>query len=87
MRKRTILGTLAAAGAAAYLARFGLKLAAEVRRYDHMRSLSDEGPLMEDAPLLAKSVLRQQQETLREWLGFFKSAPKDLARYTKIETI
>lgn len=87
MRKRTIIGTLAMAAAAVYIARFSSKVAAEIRRYNHMRSLSDEGPISEDAPELMKQIMRQQGQTVKEWFDFFKSAPKDVARYTKIETL
>jgi hypothetical protein len=87
MRKRSILGMLAATAAAVYIARFALKSAEELRRYDHMRSLSNEGPIREEAADLLKQILLGQRDAVKEWLSFLKSAPKDAARYTKIETI
>lgn len=87
MKKRVIAGTIAAAGLALWAARFSLKIAAELRRYDHIRSLSNEGPVMEETPELSMQILRGQQQTLREWLSFLKSAPKDAARYLKIESM
>lgn len=87
MRKRSILGALAATAGAIYLTRFALKMAEEIRRYDHIRSLSNEGPVMEETPELLKQILLGQRDAVKEWMQFFKSAPKDAARYTKIETI
>ncbi len=87
MRKRAIAGTIAAAGLALWAAKFALTMAAELRRYNHIRSLSNEGPVMEETPELTMQIVRGQQVTLKEWLAFFKSLPKDAARYLKIETM
>ena len=84
MRKRAIARTLAIA-AALYAAKFVLTMAAELRRYDHLRSLSNEGPVMQETPEIAMQVMRGQRLTVKEWMMFFKSLPKDVARYAKIE--
>lgn len=87
MRKRTLAGTLVAAGIAIWATRFMLKMAEEVRRYDHIRSLSNEGPISEETPDIAMQVVREQQQTLKEWVQFLTRFPKDLARYVKIESM
>lgn len=87
MKKRFVAGGIAAAALTLWAARFWLKTAQELRRYDHIRSLSNEGPFAERAPDIAMEALRQQVEVLKEWLTFFKSAPKDAARYLKIESM
>jgi hypothetical protein len=85
MRKRVIAGAVATAGLALWAAKFWMTMAKELRRYDHLRSLSNEGPVMEETPELTLQVMRQQRLTLREWKMFFERLPKDLARYAKIE--
>jgi hypothetical protein len=87
MKKRAIAGTLVAAGIAWWLTKFALTMAQEVRRYDHIRSLSNEGPVMEETPELTMQVLRQQRQTLKEWMMFFQRFPKEAARYAKIESM
>jgi hypothetical protein len=85
MRKRVIAGIVAGAGLALWAARFSLTMSKELRRYDHLRSLSNEGPIMEDAPELTLEVMRGQRQTLKEWMLFFQRFPKDAARYAKME--
>lgn len=86
MKKKTFWGGLAIL-AGLYALRFGLKTAEELRRYNHIRSLSDDGTVADEAPELVKKVVRGQGDTLKEWMNFLQSAPKDLARYLKIETM
>jgi hypothetical protein len=87
MKKRSIAGALAAAGIALWATKFALTMARELRRYDHIRSLSNEGPVMEETPEITMQVLRQQRQTLKEWMLFFQRFPKDAARYAKIESM
>jgi hypothetical protein len=87
MKKRAIAGTIAAAGLALWAAKFWLTMAHELRRYNHIRSLSNEGPVMEETPEITMQVMRQQRQTLKEWMTFFQSLPRDAARYLKIETL
>jgi hypothetical protein len=87
MKKRNIAGMLAAAGLMLWAARFSMTMAKELRRYDHLRSLSNEGPVMEETPEMALQVLRSQRLTAREWMQFFQRFPKDVARYMKIESM
>jgi hypothetical protein len=87
MRKRVIAGGIAAAALTLWAARFWLKTAQELRRYDHIRSLSNEGPFTEEAPDVVMQALQRQGETVKEWLSFLQSAPKDAARYLKIEAM
>ena len=87
MRKRTVAGTLVAAGFALWATRFLLTTAAELRRYDHIRSLSNEGPIGEETPEIAMQIMREQQQTLKEWVQFLMRFPKDAARYMKIESM
>jgi hypothetical protein len=84
MKKRAIARTLAIA-AALYMAKLALTMAGELRRYNHIRSLSNEGPVMEETPEVMMQVMRQQRQALKDWIAFFKALPKDIARYAKIE--
>lgn len=86
MNKRNIWGALAAL-AALYAARMALKMAQDVRRYNHILSLSNEGTVQEEFPELMIQVMKREKQTLKEWMTFMKSAPKDLARYMKIESM
>lgn len=86
MRKRTVWGPLAAI-AALYLVRLGFKLAGEWRRYDKILAMSNEGTVAQEFPELMVQMLTQQKQTLEEWKNFMRSAPKDLIRYLKIETM
>lgn len=83
MRKRKVLGALAALGAI-YTLRAALKMASDTRRYNHMRSLSNEGTFQDDFRDLMMQVMDSERQTGREWVNFMKSAPKDLARYIRI---
>ncbi len=86
MKKRNIAGPLAAL-AALYLARLGFKLAGELRRYDHLRSMSNEGPVMEETPDIMQQLMVNERPVLKEWKSFFQAIPKDVARYLKIESM
>jgi hypothetical protein len=87
MKKRTIAGTLAATAAAVYLTRLGLKLAGELRRYDIIRTYSNEGPVLVETPEMLMQIMRQERQTVKDFIAFFKAVPKDVARYTKIEAM
>jgi hypothetical protein len=87
MKKRTVAGTIVTAAIAIWATRFMLKIAEELRRYDHIRSLSNEGPVMEETPDIALQVMREQQQTVKEWMQFLMRFPKDAARYIKIESM
>lgn len=87
MKKRNVVGMMAAAGLILWGVRFSMTMAKELRRYDHLRSLSNEGPVMEETPEMTLQVLRQQRLTAREWMQFFQKFPKDVARYMKIESM
>ncbi|HZZ65613.1 MAG TPA: hypothetical protein VFE17_08955 [Candidatus Baltobacteraceae bacterium] len=86
MRKRMVWGPVAAI-AALYLMRFGFKLAGEWRRYDKMLAMSNEGTVAQEFPELMVQIVTQQKQTLKEWKSFLRTAPKDLMRYLKIETM
>ena len=86
MKKRTVLGPLAAI-AALYLIRFGFKMAGEWRRYDKILAMSNEGTVAQEIPEFMVQIVTQQKQTLKEWKSFLRSAPKDLVRYLKIETM
>lgn len=87
MRKRTVAGTIVTGAIAIWATRFMLKMAQEVRRYDHIRSLSNEGPIAEETPEIAMQIMREQQQTVKEWVQFLMRFPKDAARYMKIESM
>jgi hypothetical protein len=86
MRKRnlwTVVGVLAAL----YTTRMALKLAGEYRRYNHILSMSNEGTVQEEFPELMVQVMKNEKQTLKEWKNLMMSAPKDIARYMKIESM
>jgi hypothetical protein len=86
MKKKHIWAALAAL-AALYATKMTLKMAQDVKRYNHILSLSNEGTAQEEFPELMLQVLKQQKQTIKEWKNFMKSAPKDLLRYMKIESM
>lgn len=86
MKKRNVL-RLAAVIAALYAAKTAIRYSQEVRRYNHILSLSNEGTVSEELPELMLQVLRREKQTLKEWMRFMTSFPKDLARYLKIESM
>ncbi len=86
MKKRKVLGAIAAL-AALYAVRMTLKLAGEFRRYNRILSMSNEGTVQQEFPELMLQVMTQERQTAKEWKTFLKSAPKDLARYMKIESM
>jgi len=86
MRKRNLWGAVAAL-AALYAIRLTMKMAEDVRRYNHILSMSNEGTVQEEFPELLRQVVKRERQTVVEWMNFLKSAPKDLARYMKIESM
>lgn len=86
MKKRYIFGLLALA-AAVYAVRMALKMRDDMERYNHILSMSDEGTLQQEAPELLLQVIEQQAQTIKELRTFARKAPKDAARYVKIETM
>jgi hypothetical protein len=86
MKKRNLWGAVAAL-AALYAVKMVMKVTHDVRRYNHILSMSNEGTVAEEAPELLLQVMKQERQTLREWLNFIRSAPKDFARYLKIESM
>jgi thymidylate synthase ThyX len=85
-KKRKFWGAIAAL-AALYAVRMALKMAEDLRRYNHILSLSNEGTVQQEMPELAMQVMKHEKQTVKEWMNFMKSAPKDLARYLKIESM
>lgn len=85
MRKRNILTTALALAAAAYAARLAAKTLAEWSRYERIREMSDEGPLLQDAPKLAAEVLNGERDFFKELATFFVKSPYELMRYLKAE--
>jgi hypothetical protein len=86
MRKKTFWGGLAIL-AGLYAVRMGLKLSGELKRYNHILSLSNEGTVQEETPELMLQVMKQQKQTIKEWVTFVQAIPKDVVRYLKIETM
>jgi hypothetical protein len=43
--------------------------------------------VQDETPELLLQVMKQQKQTLKEWKNFMQSAPKDIMRYIKIETM
>jgi hypothetical protein len=86
MNKRRFWGAVAAL-AALYAVRMTLKMAEDLRRYNHILSLSNEGTVQQEMPELAMQVMKREKQTVKEWMNFMKSAPKDFARYMKIESM
>jgi hypothetical protein len=86
MNKRRFWGAVAAL-AALYAVRMALKMAEDVRRYNHILSMSNEGTVQEEMPELLMQVMKREKQTGKEWVNLMKSAPKDFARYMKIESM
>ena len=86
MRKRNLWGAVAAL-AALYAIRMTMKMMEDLRRYNHILSMSNEGTVREEMPELMRQVMKSEKQTLKEWMNFMKSAPKDIARYMKIESM
>ncbi|MFN2449015.1 MAG: hypothetical protein ABR508_04370 [Candidatus Baltobacteraceae bacterium] len=86
MDKKVVLRTLAVAGLV-LIARFALKTAGELARYDRIRAMSNEGPVLEETPDMLLQIAVQERQTFKEWGAFFKSLPRDIARYVKIESM
>jgi hypothetical protein len=86
MNKRPIWGAVAAL-AALYIARVTLKTLDDLRRYNHMLAMSNEGTFQQELPELLPMAVKQQRQSLNEWMEFIRSAPRELLRYLKIESM
>lgn len=87
MKKRHWAGTLAVAAVTYYLAKMGFKMARDLERYDRLRAMSNEGPVLEETPDMLMQVMVQERHMLKNWAEFFKAIPKDVARDAKIFTM
>ena len=86
MNKKTLWRTMLALGAL-YALRMGVKMAGEVNRYNKILAMSNEGTVSDEIPELTLQILKSERQTVREWMNFMMSAPKDLMRYIKIESM
>jgi hypothetical protein len=84
MKKRYIAGAVAGAAVALWATQMWMKMARDLRRYNHIRSLSDEGPIQEEAPDMLLQLMTQERHALIAWGEFLKALPHDIARETKI---
>jgi hypothetical protein len=86
MKKRTLWGPLAAI-AALYAIGIGLRMADDMRRYNRILEMSDEGPVANQFPSLMMQVLSEERATVKEWLALVMTFPGDLARYFRMESM
>jgi hypothetical protein len=86
MKKRNIWGAVAAL-AALYAIRMSLKMFEDLRRYNHILSLSNEGTVQEEFPELFVQIKAREKQTLKEWMNLMKAAPKDVMREIKMMTM
>lgn len=84
MKKRYVAGAVAGAAVALWTAKLAMKMAYDVRRYNHMRSLSDEGPIQEETPELLLQLMTAERHAAFALRDFFKALPHDIARDVKI---
>jgi hypothetical protein len=86
MNKRRIWGAVAAL-AALYAIRMSIKMLEDLRRYNHILSLSNEGTVQEEFPELMVQIKAHEKQTLKEWKNLIKSVPKDAMREFKMMTM
>ncbi len=86
MKKRTLWGPVALI-AALYAIKIGLRMTDDLRRYNRMLAISGEEPLSSKMPKLAMQVMSEERATAKEWLAFIMSAPGDLVRYFRMESM
>jgi hypothetical protein len=84
MKKRYIAGAVAGGIIALWTAKMSMKMAHDLRRYNHIRSLSDEGPIQEETPDMLLQLATQERHWLIAMRDFFKAIPHDVARDAKI---
>lgn len=84
MKKRYVAGAVAGAALALWTAKMSMKMARDLRRYNHLRSLSDEGPVQEEMPDMMLQLLTQERHFLMALKSFFQSVPHDIQRDAKI---
>jgi hypothetical protein len=82
---RKLLKTVVTLVVIVYAAKLAFETAGEWQREDRMRAMSDEGPLLNDLPEIARQVLVQEGAFVRELAMFSVKFPLEIARYLKIE--
>ncbi|HET7814252.1 MAG TPA: hypothetical protein VFL13_07745 [Candidatus Baltobacteraceae bacterium] len=87
MRKRTLLTAALVLTAGAYAARMTAKMLGEWARYERIREMSDEGPLLEEMPKIAGETLLQERAFARELISFTFKFPVEIARYLRMESM
>lgn len=86
MTKKIVFGAIAAL-AAFYTVKMTLKMRHDLKRYNHILSLSDEGTVQEEFPELMLQLAKQETQALKELQTFARKVPKDVKRYMKIEAM
>ena len=87
MKAKSVIKSAVMLAAAAYLARLAVLLAADWVRYDRMRAMSDEGPFSKELPRLTAEALLEERFMVKDYADFFRSAPSELFRYLKTESM
>ena len=86
MKKRILWGPLAAI-VALYAISMGMRMADDMRRYNRIRAMSDDGTVAQEMPGLVMQTMNEERATITEWLRFLVTFPGDLVRYFRMESM
>ncbi len=86
MKKRMLWGPLAAI-AALYAIGVALRAADDMRRYNRILAMSDEGTVAQELPGLMIETVKEERAAVTEWMRFLVTFPGDLLRYFRMESL
>jgi hypothetical protein len=88
MRKfKTLLKLIAIGGACVLVARAAAGTVGDLRHYNRLREMSNEGPLWQELPEMIREIAAKERGLGPQIAGVIASLPADLLRYIQIETM
>jgi hypothetical protein len=84
---RAVAAIAAAIVVVPWLIRIVLGLAKDVSRYDAMRAMSDEKPMLEELGAMSREIVAGEKQALRDAKLSLDSLPADAMRYMKIRAM
>jgi|HubBroStandDraft_4_1064222.scaffolds.fasta_scaffold373617_1 hypothetical protein len=82
---KAIIAVAAVAVVAPYAVRMFSSVARDAARYNRMRRMSGEGPLLEDFGAVIKDIAKAESRAVGDIVDSVASVPADAARYARIK--
>jgi hypothetical protein len=84
---KRLLKLLAIGGACVLVARTAAGATDDLRHYNRLREMSDEGPIWQELPEMIREIAAKERGLPLQIAGVIAGLPADIARYIKIKTM